>query len=124
VLYEYRARGIFRLHEFVVMPDHFHLILTVGSGITIEKAVQFIKGGFAFRAGKELGARAPFWQKGFSEVRILDAERFESASRYIRNNPVATHLVSKAVEFPHSSASSGFDLDARPQWLVRDKRGA
>ena len=49
-LYEYRAQGRYGLHEFVVMPDHFHRLSTVGSGITIEHAVQFIKGGFAFRA--------------------------------------------------------------------------
>ncbi|MGC1372214.1 MAG: transposase [Candidatus Sulfotelmatobacter sp.] len=51
VLYDYREQRKFRLHEFVVMPDHFHLLLTVGSELTIERAVQFIKGGFAFRAG-------------------------------------------------------------------------
>jgi len=39
VLYEYRAQSRFRLHEFVVMPDHFHLLLTVDSGMTIERAV-------------------------------------------------------------------------------------
>ncbi len=53
-LYEYRAQHKYRLHEFVVMPDHFHLLITVGSEITIERAMQFIKGGFAFRAGREL----------------------------------------------------------------------
>jgi putative transposase len=73
VLYDYRAQRKFRLHEFVVMPDHFHTLLTVECEMTIERAVQFIKGGFAFRAGRELGFRAPIWQKGFSEVRILDA---------------------------------------------------
>jgi REP-associated tyrosine transposase len=117
VLYEYRARGIFRLQEFVVMPDHFHLLLTVGSEMTIERAVQFIKGGFSFRAGKELGAAAPFWQKGFSEVRILDADRFERAAHYIRNNPVAAHLVAHAGEFPYTSACAGFELDPPPRWL-------
>lgn len=66
-LYDYRARGKFRLHEFVVMPDHFHLLITVDSNMTIERAVQYVKGGFAFRAGRELGFRAPVWQKGFSE---------------------------------------------------------
>jgi len=49
-IYDYRGQGKYRLHEFVVMPDHFHRLSTVGSGITIEHAVQFIKGGFAFRA--------------------------------------------------------------------------
>jgi putative transposase len=74
VLYDCRAQRKFRLHEFVVMPDHFHLLLTVECGMTIERAVQFIKGGFAFRAGRELGFSAPVWQRGFSEVRILDGD--------------------------------------------------
>src|SRR5207302_10345022 len=96
VLYDYRAQRKFRLHEFVVMPDHFHALLTVQSDMTIERAVQFIKGGFAFRAGRVLRFRAPVWQKGFSEVRILDAEGFLRTSEYIRNNPVVRHLVSEA----------------------------
>src|SRR5690348_15923637 len=53
VLYHYRAEGKYLLHCFVVMPDHFHVLITIGQDITIERAVQFIKGGFAFRAGKE-----------------------------------------------------------------------
>jgi len=117
VLYDYRAQGKFRLHEFVVMPDHFHVLLTVGSDMTIERAVQFIKGGFAFRAGRELGFMAPVWQKGFSEVRILDAEAYRRVTEYIRDNPVAKHLVSDAREFRYSSAHAGFELDPAPQGL-------
>ena len=117
VLYEYRAQRKFRLHEFVVMPDHFHLLLTVGADISIEKAVQFVKGGFAFRAGRELSFRAPVWQKGFSEVRVLDTEAYSGIAEYIRNNPLKRGLVSKASEFPHSSAHAGFELDPAPQGL-------
>jgi REP element-mobilizing transposase RayT len=50
------------------MPDHFHVLITVTAEMTAEQAVQLIKGGFAFRAGRELGFRAPVWQKGFSEI--------------------------------------------------------
>jgi putative transposase len=117
VLYDYRAQRKFRLHEFVVMPDHFHAVLTIECDITIERAVQFIKGGFAFRAGRELGFSAPVWQKGFSEVRIIDAEAFRRTSEYIRNNPVVRHLVAEAAQYPYSSAHSGFDLDPAPQGL-------
>src|SRR6266404_6529601 len=88
VLYEYRAQGKFRLHEFVVMPDHFHLVLTIDAGMTVERAVQFIKGGFAFRAGREFGIRPPIWQKGFSEIRVTDCVAFGRQREYIRNNPV------------------------------------
>jgi putative transposase len=117
VLYEYRAQNRFRLHEFIVMPDHFHVLITVESDMTIERAVQFIKGGFAFRAGRELGTKSPFWQKGFSEIRIVDADMFQNAARYIRNNPVEAHQVQDAAAYRHSSAASGFELDPAPWWL-------
>jgi putative transposase len=117
VLYDYRGQHKFRLHEFVVMPDHFHLLLTVESNLTIERAMQLIKGGFAFRAGRELGFRTPVWQRGFSEARILDVASFERVREYIQNNPVAQHLVREANEFPHSSAHVGFQLDPAPQGL-------
>jgi len=37
VLYDYRAQNKFRVHEFVIMPDHFHLLLTVESEMTIAR---------------------------------------------------------------------------------------
>jgi putative transposase len=117
VLYDYRVQGKFRLHEFVVMPDHFHVLITVGGDLTIERAVQYIKGGFAFRAGRELGFRAPVWQKGFSEVRILDADSFRRAGEYIRRNSVERGIVSSEDQFPYSSAHAGFELDPAPQGL-------
>jgi len=78
VLYHYREQRKYLLHEFVIMPDHFHVLITVGVEMTVEKAVQFMKGGFAFRAGRELGFRAPVWQKGFSEIRVNEREAFLS----------------------------------------------
>jgi putative transposase len=117
ILYGYRSQRKFRLHEFVVMPDHFHVLLTVGCDSTIERAVQFIKGGFAFRAGRELGFRAPIWQRGFSEVRILDIDALRQTTAYIQNNPVVRHLAEEASLYPYSSAHSGFELDPAPQGL-------
>ena len=54
VLQDYRGQGRYLLHEFVVMPDHFHLIVTPAADVPLEKAGQYIKGGFSFRAKKEL----------------------------------------------------------------------
>jgi putative transposase len=67
-LLEYRNQRKYELHEFVVMPDHFHLLIT--PVITLEKAVQFIKGGFSFRAGKALGFRGGIWQTSFYDRRV------------------------------------------------------
>src|SRR5882757_10993671 len=117
VLDGYRQQGKFALHEFVVMPDHLHLLLTVDGTISIEGAVQFIKGGFAHRAGKELGFQAPVWQKGFSEIRVLDETSYEHYCIYIRNNPVRRRLASTPDDFTFSSAGNSITLDPRPQGL-------
>jgi len=117
VLYQYRKQRKYLLHEFVIMPDHFHLLLTVGAEITVEKAVQLIKGGFAFRAGRELGFRAPVWQKGFSEIRVNEREDFLGMRAYIHANPVKRFLVRVGADYPYSSAHSEFKLDLPPQRL-------
>jgi putative transposase len=103
------------LHEFVVMPDHIHVLIT--PKMSLENAVQFIKGGFSYRARKELGSNMEVWQKGFSDHRIRDTEDYLRHVAYIRENPVRKHLCKQAEEFPYSSARVGFELDPVPQGL-------
>src|SRR5271165_2419300 len=67
VLRFYMRAGKFRVHEFVVMPNHIHLLVTVGADISIEKTMQLIKGNFSFRAKTELGFLGEIWQRGFSD---------------------------------------------------------
>jgi len=117
VLYSYREQKRYRLHDFVVMPNHFRVLITAGPELSIEKAVQFIKGGFAFRAGKAFGFKAPVWSHGFSEVRVLSPESYIEHRKYIHQNPVKEGLAQRAEEFPFSSAFPGFELDEIPQGL-------
>ena len=49
------AAGRFQRHDFVIMPDHVHLLITVSGDSTIERVMQFIKGGFSYRLKRELG---------------------------------------------------------------------
>jgi putative transposase len=34
------AAGKFQLHDFVIMPDHLHLLMTLPGDVTVEKAMQ------------------------------------------------------------------------------------
>ncbi|HZS96134.1 MAG TPA: hypothetical protein VFA40_05105 [Terriglobales bacterium] len=70
-----------------------------------------------FPGAKVVGIKAPFWQRGFSEIRVLDSDSFENHRRYIHNNPVKAHLVGKAEEYPYSSASRTSGLDPMPDQL-------
>jgi putative transposase len=59
VLLHYRQQGKFLLHEFVVPPDHFHLLITPTE--SLERALQLIKGAFSYRTKKELGYPGAIW---------------------------------------------------------------
>ena len=113
-LYHYRGPA-YLLHEFVVMPDHIHVILTPKT--SLEKAVQFIKGGFSYRAKKELGSNMEVWQRGFSDHRIRDWNDYRVHQIYVQQNPARKHLCERAEDYPYSSARPGFDLDPVPQGL-------
>jgi len=107
-----RERGFYKLHGFVIMPDHLHLLLTPAGQTTLEKAMQMIKGGSAHRIREELHFVWPVWQKGFHDRWMRDATEFQGRLRYIETNPVAARLVLRPEKYPFSSASRKVALDA------------
>jgi putative transposase len=113
-LHSYRGKG-YLLHEYVLMPDHFHVLITPAE--TLERAVQLIKGGFSFRAKRELGSSMEIWQRGFSDHRVRNREDYRVHINYIYRNPVGKGLAERAADYPYCSAFSGSEKDEFPQWL-------
>ena len=98
-LQHYRREGHYKLHAFVVMPDHIHILLTPEK-IALERALMLIKGGFSRR----LASKLPVWQRGFTDRRIRDREDFITHRDYIHNNPVRARLCQLPEDYPYSSA--------------------
>lgn len=115
VVLHYREQRKYLLHEFVIMPNHFHLLITPLAPVTLEKAIQFIKGGFSYRARKELGFEGEIWQTSFHDRRVRDASEYAGFQQYIYMNPVRKGLARTPEEFPFSSVT--MRLDEVPQWL-------
>ena len=111
----YRQKQNYLLHEFVVMPDHFHLLITPQE--SLERAMQLIKGGFSFRAKREVGFSHEIWQPSFYDRRVRDAEEYFAFREYIRQNPLKRGLAAKAEDYQYSSAWPGIVLDEAPQRL-------
>jgi REP-associated tyrosine transposase len=109
-LYSYRRQGKFELHAFVLMPEHVHLLLTPTNDLTLERAIQFIKGGYSHAFGLEFRS-GEVWQRGFTDHRIRDAEDFSTHRDYIHQNPVKRGLVECPMEYRYCSAYPGFKLD-------------
>jgi putative transposase len=104
VLRAYMRSGKITVHDFVIMPNHVHILMTVPGEMSLEKAMQLIKGSFSFRANKELGFRGEIWQRGYSDVRIHDDKSFQQHREYIENNPVKAGLANTPDEYPFGTA--------------------
>ncbi len=116
-LFEYRDAGNLKVHAFVVMPNHIHLLITVPEGMTLERVMQLVKGGFSFQAGKLFGIGNAIWQKSFVDRRVRDASECIRFKNYIHQNPVRAGLVERAEDYACSSANCHFKLDELPQRL-------
>ena len=103
-LFHYHDAGKFELHEFVVMPNHVHLLFTPASDVTLERAMQLIKGGSSHRMGKEVSANLEVWERGYVDHRIRDEADFERHRQYIRQNPVEAGRCAAPEEFRYGSA--------------------
>ena len=110
-LAHYRDAGKFLLHQFVIMPDHVHLLLTPAEEVSLERAMQFIKGGFSFR----MNERGSIWQPSFTNHRIRDTEDYERHRDYVLMNPVRARLAPRPDGYPYSSAASTLRIDPIPQ---------
>jgi putative transposase len=114
----------YKLHAYVIMPDHLHLLITPIE--SVEKSMQLIKGGFSFRVKRELLCHGEIWQPGFTDHRIRDEEDWRRHLEYIRSNPVEARLVEDIVlyefiGFPDREFPRGLkpdlmgDLDVRAE---------
>ena len=97
------------------MPDHIHLLLTPAAEISLERAVQFIKGGYSFRLRKMETIQV--WQESFTNHRIRDAKDYERHCEYVRLESTRAGLVRDSSAYPFSSASSVVRMDAMPEGL-------
>jgi putative transposase len=113
-LIEYRDRGFFLVHGYVVMPDHIHVILTPSQTTSLEKTVQLIKGGSSHEMKKALKSKFPIWHAGFTEHGITDQDDFDRHVRYTHLNPVKARLVRRPEDYPFSSAAPEGNLDPWP----------
>jgi putative transposase len=103
VLRSYHRAKKFKVHDFVVMPTHVHVLFSIGPEMSVEKAVQLMKGNFSYRARKLFGIKWAIWQKGFSEVQITSEQSFLNHQQYIDDNPVKSGLASSAEQYPYCS---------------------
>jgi putative transposase len=80
----------YRLGDFVVMPNHVHLIVCLLGDTEIEKQCASWKRFTAREINGTLGTSGRFWQEESFDHLIRSPNQFQAVQHYIANNP--THL--------------------------------
>ena len=97
----------YRLHAWVVMPNHVHVLITPLYGNSLSSIVHSWKSFTAKEANKLLGRAGPFWQSDYFDRFIRNEEHWQRVIAYIHENPVRAGLCATPEEWPYSSASQG-----------------
>lgn len=74
------------IHSLVIMPNHFHVLVTVETG-SLSELMRKWKGATSFLINRQLGRRGLLWQRDYFDRIIRDARHFERCKRYIASNP-------------------------------------
>ncbi|MFO7891347.1 MAG: transposase [bacterium] len=129
----YRNKFQFGLYGFVIMPDHYHIIIDTYENTSIFKIKEDMHKYIAQQIKDELNNTnvkilnkfkidAPFrnghkkhtyriLQKGRYDFNIITPEKLVEKLNYIHNNPIRADLIRKAEDYKYSSARNYFFED-------------
>ena len=108
-----RDRGGITLHAYVVMPDHYHVLLTLEKMTSISAVVRKVHGLFAPQCRKLFGPHRRIWPRRFYDHVIRDDEDLHDKWGYIHYNPVKGGLVADATKYRWSSCAY-WETDSGP----------
>jgi putative transposase len=100
---EARDRGDILLHGYVVMPDHYHVVLTLAEGLSLSDLIRRIHSAFARTAKRALGTTEGIWQERFYDHVVRGHEDRMAQVDYLHGNPVRAGLVEEPLTYPWSS---------------------
>jgi len=103
----------FLLHAFVVMPDHYHLLVTLLAAHRIPQVVQRINSLSARFLNAAIGREGRIWARRFYDHVVRNTDDFHECMQYIHHNPRVAVLVESPCDHIYSSAAF---------WEMRESR--
>ena len=83
---------------WVVMPDHFHALLSLGDAATLGDVMNRLKGRSARVINAHLGRTGNFWQRSFHDHALRTEEDRIEIARYIVANPLRAGIVDRLAD--------------------------
>lgn len=105
-----------RIHAYVLMGNHVHLLVSGGVAGAIGKFMQSAAGRYTRQANRRWGRTGTLWEGRFRSS-VVDSDAYLlNCMSYIEQNPVRAGLCSRAWDWPWSSASHHLGLRCDP-WI-------
>jgi putative transposase len=97
-------QGLAKLGGFVVMDDHYHLIVALCSARELAEIIASIDKHTALAINRMRGHQGKFWQQGYYDHAIRNKQDFLEILHYIHQNPVRKEMAESADLYCFSTA--------------------
>jgi REP element-mobilizing transposase RayT len=94
----------YRLHSWVVMPNHVHALITPAEEESLSAILHSWKSFTSKGVNRLLGRRGTFWQTDYFDSFARHERQFAAVIEYIEDNPVKAGLCRRREDWPFSSA--------------------
>ena len=98
-----RERGKILLHGYVVMPDHYHVILSLRGEPSVSALLRRVHSFFLRDSSEITGIKRRFFQRRPYDHVLRDERDFLEKLEYCHNNPITAGLVKEIIDWPWSS---------------------
>jgi putative transposase len=100
VLVRAKKKYKFRIENFTVMGNHYHLVLQPAPGESLSRIMQWIMSVFAMAYNAKCGLTGHVWGQRFYS-KIIDSYReFIRIFSYVDGNPVAAQIIENPRDWP------------------------
>ncbi|NMB26841.1 MAG: hypothetical protein GX987_02160 [Tissierellia bacterium] len=93
----------YNIYAFIIMPDHFHIIIQPTGEMNISEIMKKIKGNFSRFYNKIFNNQGKVLQKGYYDKIIRDEKHLIEIIEYIHNNPINKGIVENVDDYIYSS---------------------
>lgn len=115
LLTDYAKRERVAIHSYVLMGNHFHLLLTPETQTGVPVMMQSVGRRYVQYFNKRYQRTGTLWEGRYRATLVQTDRYFLACMAYIDLNPVRAGLVAKAADYPWSSHGhyAGLRHDAR-----------
>jgi len=99
MLSEAKEKYDFQLHNFCIMPNHIHLLITPKTGTDLSRILQWIKTKSSKSWNRMYNSIDHLLGERFFSRPIKDEDDYSAVFEYIDQNPIKAGLVSKAEDW-------------------------